>query len=221
MKPIHIMSSGAFGEEVAEQFSKRYQNTAVTALPEPMYLLPSDRFPSARLHIFASWKSSSYISKQLDQLFFKWREPWLPITMDHPYVRIGPLVIPGEGPCFHCFESRSLQHSPVPQYVRKMDDYYHRHPDAGPKGYLRSFAGWSAVFASTIIKSIDKDAPSSAGSIWQMNMLTRESFSSKTVGIHGCPRCGLKRPEENRSVAQLSESLQSLLGGRRGEALTK
>ncbi|KJJ41555.1 hypothetical protein UM89_12605 [Bacillus subtilis] len=221
MKPIHIMTTGDFGREVAQQLSKKIDNIVITPLNEPLYLLPSDRFPSARLHIFASWKSSSFISKQLDQLCFKWNEPWLPITMDHPYIRIGPLVIPGEGPCYHCFESRYLQHSPVPQYVKKIDTYYHSHPDAGPKGFLRSFAGWSAIFASTVIKSIDENELSQSGRVWKLNMLTRESFSSQTISVHGCPRCGLKRPEENRSVKHLSENLQPLLSQRRGEVLMK
>ncbi|AWK96227.1 TOMM precursor leader peptide-binding protein [Bacillus velezensis] len=214
MKPIHLITTGSFGEEISKQFIKRHQDTKVTALNENFHILPSDQFPSARLHVFAAWRPSACISKQLDRLFFQWKEPWLPIIMEHPYLRIGPLIIPGKGPCFHCFHARLLQHSPVPEYLKKIDDHYAKHPEAGPKGYLRSFAGWSAAFVSIVLKSME-DGESLAGSMWQTNVLTRDSFRSNTIGVHGCPRCGLKRSEKSRSVDKLFESLQPLLGERR------
>ncbi|WZX99234.1 TOMM precursor leader peptide-binding protein [Bacillus sp. FSL W7-1360] len=203
MKPIHIIAVGKFGLEVATQIEKRVGHTVVTEMPERLPLLPSDRFPVARLHILASWKPVSSLSKMMDNLSFAWNVPWIPIVLNHPQLQIGPVVTPKEGPCFHCYEKRVLQHSPFPGHIHAMHHYYDQTPTAGPKGYVRAFAGWSAshiLYIDSILTIGDEDV---SGCLWQMDVLTRESCRSLVVGVHGCPRCGLGRSEKDRSVDQL------------------
>ncbi|AVQ98349.1 TOMM precursor leader peptide-binding protein [Oceanobacillus sp. M65] len=214
MKPIHIITVGSFGKEVAERISQRDEKVVVTELEGYQYFLPTDRFPSAKIHIFASDKPLSRLSKHLDIIFSKWKEPWLPIIQEHPYVRIGPFVIPDEEGCYHCFESRYLQHSSNPSHVKALYDYYSSNPMSAPKGYLPGFAGFVASYAWNLIQKFDQKDFSMAGKVYQLNMLSRTSLSSKVISVHGCPRCGFERDPKMASIDLLAKSIKPVLDSR-------
>lgn len=215
MKPTHIITVGSFGEEIAERMKQKDSDLVVTRLEDYHYFIPSDRFPSAKIHIFACDKPLSRMAKHLDIIFSNWKEPWLLITQEHPYVRIGPFVIPDEEGCYHCFESRYLQNSSNAANVKALYDYYSAKPLESPKGYLPGFAGIAASFTGNLIKRLDNNGYPLSGTVYQLNMLTRSSFSSKVVSVHGCPRCGGKRDLKSRSVDMLSRSIQPVLDRRK------
>jgi hypothetical protein len=50
-----------------------------------------------------------------------------------------------------------------------------------------------------------------AGQVWLLNTNQRGAVSSEVVGIHGCPRCGLKRDEATRSFLALRREVADLL----------
>ena len=54
------------------------------------------------------------------------------------------------------------------------------------------------------------ETPWIGGQIWQMDMLTQQVTLSQVVGVHGCPRCGLRRPAEERTFAPLEKELAYL-----------
>ncbi|OAJ76157.1 hypothetical protein AYJ08_19960 [Brevibacillus sp. SKDU10] len=211
MKPIHVIAVGTFGTEVANQIVSRAPETVVTHMPATYTQLPTHLFPVARIHVLASWRAVSQLSNQMDEYSYRWKIPWLPVVMDHPYLRIGPFVDTSEGACYHCFEKRYLQHSPTPEYIDALNSYYDAHPEAGPKGFLRVFASLSAAQVIHLEKCYRQESTSISGSLWQINILTSEPLQTQVIGVHGCPRCGLGRQEEDRSVAQLRVDLKNLI----------
>ena len=40
-----------------------------------------------------------------------WRDPFLPAWQDGHDLQVGPLVVPGRGPCFSCYQARERQHA--------------------------------------------------------------------------------------------------------------
>ncbi len=212
MKPLHVIAVGEFGSAVADAISQRIPDALVTRVSEKAVVLPSDQFPVARMHVLAAWRPVAWMAKTMDKLAHSWNVPWIPVVLDHPYLRIGPVVAPKAGPCYHCFEIRYMQHSPITAHVQSMQQHYDRFPEAGPKGYLRPIAILAGAQAVLLDKRLTAGEAGLAGSVWQMNALNREGFRSQTVGVHGCPRCGLGRPEETRSVDMLSEDLKRIVG---------
>lgn len=220
MKPIHIITVGGFGEEVAARFLQRDPSILVTKLETTNYTLQIHQFPSARLHIFVCDKPLSSFAKLLDNIFYNWKEPWLLMTQEHPYLRIGPFIIPGKKSCYHCFEARYLQHSTKPSHIKALYDYYSLHPFASPKGFLPGFAGIVTSYTWNIIKRFDQQDYSMAGDVYQIHMLKRTSFCAKVLNVHGCARCTPDRNWKTSSVDMLAKHITPLLKSRSSKEVT-
>jgi bacteriocin biosynthesis cyclodehydratase domain-containing protein len=140
-----------------------------------------------------------------------WRTPFIEAVMETPQLRVGPVVVPGKGACHACAERRALQHSPRPNEHRALREFYDANPEQGPQGFLPAFAEIAAVRLAQFVRQIGKDPVSVAGQVWRLNTIHRETVGSKVVGVHGCPRCGLKRDEATRSFASLRYEVAGLL----------
>src|SRR5262249_38102475 len=55
------------------------------------------------------WRPSPALCGRSDELAFEYRRPWLPIIMDHPHLRVGPLVVPGHRACLSRLAARPAQ----------------------------------------------------------------------------------------------------------------
>lgn len=212
MKSLHILAEGPFGRGVAEQLMCRVDDAASTLIPEKDHHFQASRFPLAKVHVFVASRPVSRLFKTMDTLAHNWKTPWLPVVLEHPYLRIGPFIEPTRGEsCYHCFERRYLQHHLTPDYLQALYHYYDHTPTAGPKGHLKVFTGLAAAHTTGLLNRYHFDGTSVIDDVWQINLLTRESIRSKVVGIHGCPRCGLGREESDRSVRNLVADLDYLL----------
>ena len=127
--------------------------------------------------------------------------------MEAPHLRVGPLVVPGSGACRSCHEKRTLQHSSRPAQLEALWNYYDANPGLGPQGYLAPFAEIAALRLAQFVDELDQNPAAAAGSVWEIDVVSRLTKTGKVVGIHGCPRCGLGRDESTRSFAEMLEEL--------------
>jgi bacteriocin biosynthesis cyclodehydratase domain-containing protein len=204
---VSLISAGPFGAAVAHHLSNLRKDVSETPWAEGP-IQPA----MARVTILAAWRPLPLLCEQLDELSFQWQRPFVPVMTESAVLRIGPVVVPGRGPCWHCWEQRSRQHSKWPAAEQDLREYYAANPQAGPRGYLEPFAVIAAARAAQIIEELDssQEVP---GYIWQIDMMTREIITSVVAGVHDCPRCGLHRslPElgyekMERELAYLWES---------------
>jgi bacteriocin biosynthesis cyclodehydratase domain-containing protein len=167
----------------------------------------------ARAYVVAAWRPVPVLCELLDRVSHEAQRPFIPLILESTVIRLGPIVIPGEGGCWNCWMRRCKQHSVRPKEDEAVLRHYSSDTYVGPQGYLEPFALLSAARISQTIDTLDSSPHSCkklAGSIWQVDVLTRDMTTSTVIGVHGCPRCGLQRPEIDRSFADLQRELKYL-----------
>jgi bacteriocin biosynthesis cyclodehydratase domain-containing protein len=154
------------------------------------------------------------VCELLDRRCHEERRPFVPLVADAAVLRLGPIVVPGHGSCWGCWLRRFKQHAQWPAQRAALLQHYAARPDAGPRGHLEPFALLAAARLSEVIDGLDASCEL-AGRLWQMDMLTRDVVTSVVVGVHDCPRCGLRRSPPLRTVEELRRSLAYLWDGER------
>lgn len=207
-KAVHVLQVGPFGNGIAEYLTALRGDVVVTSVTNDILPLP-DVWPVSRMMVVASWRQAPTLCELVDELSHKWQRPFIPLILDSTEMRIGPVVVPGSGCCWRCWMRRQRQHASWPEARVALQEHYANHPQSGPKGYLEPFARMGAARLSAIIDDMDAEIDL-AGTIWQIDTLTRRITTSMAVGVHGCPQCGMQRPEAARSVAALQSDLAYL-----------
>jgi bacteriocin biosynthesis cyclodehydratase domain-containing protein len=203
---IHVLAVGAFGERTADILKQLLPNVIATLPRQDNSTLPA-MWPVARINVLIAWRPVPRLYRVFDTLSHHWKTPFISATLEAPHLRVGPVVVPGLGACYDCYEKRVLQHSTRPAEHTAAQKFYDDNPAAGPLGYLIPFTEMAAIRTTQIIRQLDEAPEAVAGKVWQLNAISRQIVHSEVVGMHGCMRCGLKRSEAARGF----ESLQSEL----------
>ncbi|MGH9898091.1 MAG: TOMM precursor leader peptide-binding protein [Pyrinomonadaceae bacterium] len=211
VEPVHLLSVGTFGRVVADYLRMFREDISETAAEDYKLLLSETRktWPIARITVIAAWRPVLELCELLDDFSHEWQRPFVPLVLDAKALRLGPVVIPGRGSCWHCWSRRLNQHSAWTNAEAALLQHYKSNPDSGPRGYLEPFAMMAATRIAHIIDALDS-SQAMPGHIWQIDMMTREITTSTVVGIHDCPRCGLHRPAPTRSFAEMQSELAYL-----------
>lgn len=199
---VHLLSVGPFGNAVAE-YLRRFRNdvTETTVTDES-----SVRLEIARITAVAAWRPVPKLCERLNELSFQWQRPFVPLIVESAALRLGPLVIPGRGACWRCWEQRSKQHSEWLLAQSALSQHYSANPDVGPQGYLAPFAMMAATRIAEAIEDLDSSS-AVAGYVWQIDMISRAITTGVVVGVHDCPRCGLHRRTSELSFAEMERDL--------------
>jgi bacteriocin biosynthesis cyclodehydratase domain-containing protein len=202
--PVHLLAVGALGRDVAERITREIDEAVITRVGDRGS--PPAAWPVARLHVLCAWRHVEGLADQIDECAHAWGVPWLPVVVEHPRLRVGPLVIPGAGPCYRCFRLRLAQHDPHASVASALVARYERDPWAGPAGHLPGHALLAAASALRAVYELD-GATACAGRVRELNLLTQDTRSASVVGVHGCERCGSGRDERDRSWRALRDDL--------------
>ena len=168
------------------------------------------RPPEPRLTVLAAWRRMPRLAREFDEEAFRTGRPWLPVTIDHPVLEIGPVVVPGTGPCHGCYRDRTAQHDPAREFRATVDAHFDQDPAAGPAGYLPSTALLAAAVVLDIAERLRTAPEDEAGRVRQIDVPTQAVCSGRVVGVHACPRCGLGRDETTRSFDRLPALLKGV-----------
>ncbi len=206
--PVHLLTLGGFGQAVGIYL--RALRTDILETKQASEMFPfSAPWPVARMRVVAAWRPVQALCRQLDELSYKSGQPFVPLVLDSTLLQLGPIVVPGFGPCWGCSARRNRQQSSSPTATDALHDFYDRDWKAGPKGYLGPFALMAAGRISETIDAIDY-ATAHPGEVWQIDLLTRKVIVGRTVGIDGCLQCGLGRQPANRGFSDLQRELSYL-----------
>ena len=85
-----VMPTGQFGARVAAIVAAQYQDCAVV----PDGAVDEAFSAPARVVVAAMWRPSPALCERADVLSFSAVRPWLPVTLDHLAIHIGPVVVP-------------------------------------------------------------------------------------------------------------------------------
>jgi bacteriocin biosynthesis cyclodehydratase domain-containing protein len=207
MYQLIVCPVGPFGHAVADRLRELRDDVHITNEVDV-----DDGPPGSRLRLLAAWRRTPALEQAFDEESFRSGRPWLPVTLDHPALEIGPLVVPGFGACHGCYRRRIAQHDPAGAVSSAVGRHYDEHADAGPAGYLPSTALLAAAAAAEMVDRLRVAPEAEAGRVLQIDVPTQRLRSGRAVGVHGCRRCGLGRDETTRSYERLPALLQGVWG---------
>ncbi|WP_018680253.1 TOMM precursor leader peptide-binding protein [Actinokineospora enzanensis] len=140
------------------------------------------------------------LSARADELAFRHGVAWLPVVVEHPVVRVGPLVRPPHGPCADCFRRRQAQHDTRGRESAALAAAYRRDPGLGPTGHLPHHVRLVAAVARHAMATGLPD-----GELLSVWLLDHEITTARVLPCHDCPRCGAPGP--TRSITAFARLL--------------
>lgn len=155
----------------------------------------------------ALWRRYTGECGMLDDVCGRQRVPWSSAVLEGATLVGGPVVSPGRGACYACYRKRWLTHSAVPEREQVLDQAYARDPSLGVPGFLPSVA---AIAAAGLLLDRDEHA-AAAGRVRTVDLLRCQVEETRTVRVHGCPRCSPKEEPGQRYVSRLVPALKDLL----------
>jgi bacteriocin biosynthesis cyclodehydratase domain-containing protein len=206
LKKVSLISVGDFGKSVASHLNSFFPQLGEASdnnIPD------RDSEPAPDLCILVSWRPVPALCDSLDCFAFTRRRPFIPLIVDSSVLCLGPVIVPGLSGCWRCWEQRMLQHSKASSHRAVLQRSYDSQPEAGPAGYLESFALLGAARIAELLGSRDA-IENAAGQIWRMDLFSTEISMGQLIGVDNCDRCGLGRNLRDRTYAELRENLSFL-----------
>lgn len=205
---VTLLGLGEFGEHVVAllRSSARWR-VMVTGGIADAYAQDS------RAVIAAMWRPCPAICEEADALAFRHQQPWLPVVMDHPHVRVGPVVVPGRGACFGCFTARCNHRDGQPDVTDALHAAFDRDPGFGPLGYLDHHARLAAALAEMALGDLSADwLAAAAGQVLTFNVYRGDIRRHPVTACFDCTRCSV--PAAGRSHQAIAGLLSGLAAHR-------
>jgi bacteriocin biosynthesis cyclodehydratase domain-containing protein len=209
---VRIVSVGSFGCAVSKYLSRfvcRFEEISA----DGDLVASTLASPIGHIIVLAAWRPVPALCEKLNCVSYETRTPFIPLIIDGPVLRLGPIVQPGTGGCWTCWTHRVAQHNGMFKDHSALMEFYNGNPSRGPSGFLEPVAMIGAAQVARTVRALvalDEHIP---GSIWQMDMFTRHVSHGLLVGVDGCDKCGLNRCLITRSYAAIKEQLTSLWQG--------
>lgn len=203
MSDIHVCYSGAFGELTASILTGMASDISAACVAQG-----SIQLPAARAYVFASWRPAMAICTILNAHCYRTQSVFVPAVVEDFVLRIGPIIVPGTSACWECWVARFLQHDLAPSRRTALWRHYDDNPDSGPIGYLNGYAATAAARIASAIRGAQDS--SAAGSVWEMDMLSRQIVTGTLCGVDGCTYCGQMHDPKTRSYAAVRTALSYL-----------
>lgn len=198
-----LVGIGASGRAITDAVRPFTPDASTVEVEETRRLQPAE-LPVADTYVVAFWKPLPTLLFQFDEQVWQWGKRWVPIVHEHPEVLVGPVSGPGTPACATCLALRRNQHLPTAELASEVRAAEEQDLALGPRGMLPSVAALAGAAAWSLL---DGPSPGRDSAYVLINVITGGVLQGRTVGLHGCPRCGLGEDERSRSTAAFHELL--------------
>ncbi|MDH2392158.1 TOMM precursor leader peptide-binding protein [Streptomyces sp. HNM0663] len=186
-EPTHVLWTGTFGRSVADHLSR---TAGWRSSPADVHGRRSAEWPPAAFRVVALWRHESALLARVARLHAAWGTAWLPVVQEYPVIRVGPLVVPGEGSCYSCYLRRRAQHDQGRPVTQALETAFDAAPENGVTGYTDAQALIAAGVTADLVSRHLTERTVAPGHVVFYNVLTRSLFADTVLGVHGCPECG-------------------------------
>jgi molybdopterin-synthase adenylyltransferase len=131
------------------------------------------------------------------------RIKWLAVSLSRQQGVIGPMVIPGETPCYRCYKLREKSNATHLQEYEVFDEYLRNNPDHNVKqGSLRPFESiLGSVAALEVVHALTQLAdPKSVGSLVVFDFASLALETHPILRLPRCPSCSPTRGKPKRKI---------------------
>lgn len=210
MKPLFVLTVGEFGHAVGRRLAALLPDRDVrTAALPASAAQAAELVRSASALAVATWRPHAEACRWIDDAAHDAVVPWTLTELHGTRLTCGPVVAPGHGPCYHCYQRRWASHHPAPEREMVLERAYARDPALGLPGFITPLVHIAAASLAE-----DLAAPERlAGRLRLVDVVTAAVQETAVLGIHACPRCGLKHdgPPGSRFITHLAPAVEELL----------
>ncbi|MFI2458133.1 TOMM precursor leader peptide-binding protein [Streptomyces sp. NPDC019539] len=148
----------------------------------------ASRWPHAQTRVVATWRPEATLFDEVARLHNACRTSWLPIVYEYPAIRVGPLVVPGEGPCSRCYARRRVQHDRNAVGTAALNASLAADPRRGVTGFTDAQARIAAALGVELLNRY-RAGRVQPGRTTFYNVLTRNLVTDTVTAVHGCREC--------------------------------
>lgn len=185
---IGVIATGEFGRDVCAHLAD-HECAIFHPLQLEMFGSLAARHQLEELElngiVFVMWRPFDADCEQVDDFAFSAGIPWFPMVLDHPFLNIGPWLVPPDGPCFRCMGTRLSQHTAARSRRARIREAYDSNPEWGGYGHLPGHV----QLACGLIKKAVEGKMESVPDLIRYDLLTGVFSRHRVVARHGCPRC--------------------------------
>jgi bacteriocin biosynthesis cyclodehydratase domain-containing protein len=218
---VRIVAEGLFGGEVAEHLSTLLHGDGRTAQVAhgPLGARLADFMTGGAACVRISWRDIGDEFDEFADAATAAGRPFLPVAFAHPYVRVGPAVVPGLAPCHACYSARVRQFADEGDSVNdECEQALSRDARLGVTGYPPHVAAMAAGLALAMLGPVDDAcAQVRVGQLARIDCGTDVIRTWRVTPVHGCLACGPLTNDEARAKAR-RDRLRSLARPATGEA---
>lgn len=184
---LTIASTGPFGERISNFLAAgRPGCREISAHGSEL----TNAFADSSMVVLALWRPDQELCESTDALSFQHQVPWLPVIMEHPVIRVGPMIRPPFGPCFGCYARRRLQHDRDSWASAVLGWAYAADHAWGPGGYLPHHARLAAALTRDVInRPAVRHQGLVADEVTTIRLLTGGFHTRPVIACPGCDRC--------------------------------
>jgi bacteriocin biosynthesis cyclodehydratase domain-containing protein len=186
---VLLVSSGRIGAFAAECLSKYAAITAITILDGPVELSGHDCVA------LAVDRPYPLLADRLDAACYASGVPWCGATMLAHVAEVGPMVIPGETPCYGCWARRRAAQAEDPALADLIEEMGCRSKGRWFEGELPALTRQAAALlvfeVLQLVKGRDTPPPNGMGDYWRLDALTGENTRHLYASVSQCARCGI------------------------------
>jgi len=183
-RPLLVADVGGFGEQVAHLLSTgglaaqriRQEDLAEAFAARPAAVVLAAQHPMPAL------------CGRVDALAWRHGVPWLPVVTEDLLLRVGPWVVPDQGPCFDCYLARRVQHDDQASITGALRQAHEADAGSGPRGFLPQHARTAAGLLHCLLGGPD-GVTARPGSVTSVSLRHGEIDTRPVLRCHGCRRC--------------------------------
>lgn len=198
MQNLALFTEGTFGTAVAGRLAATVSGVQVLPL-----VARGESFQAcisgASFVGVALWRQYADEIDRLDEACAREGISWSGVVLEGTKLRCGPIVKPGDGPCYACYRKRWLTHAAFPDREQALDAAYATNPALGIRGYTPSSVRIAAAALLLDWEQFDQ-AP---GRVRWIDLLQCTVEESRVIRVHGCPRCSPQNAPGERYVREL------------------
>ncbi|SFD91940.1 TOMM precursor leader peptide-binding protein [Roseivivax sediminis] len=167
-------------------------------------------FAEADFVAVAAWRPDAGGFMAVEEAARRTGTPWSLAVLTGTHLSVGPLTHPGRPGCYGCHVKRAGTHHRAPGRQSVLEQFYRKHPEAGPEGFTRPMVS----LAANALKGDAAAGLHQAGRLRIVDVLTGQVTLTKVLPVHGCPSCFADRAQAQpgaRFVRDLAPALSEIL----------
>ena len=191
-----LLAAGGFGHRVAAALAAELVADPAAGSARVLDVVEapwSAHWPAGDRYVLCTDRPRPRTAERVDAAAAVWGRPWFTVALDHPDLRVGPVVQPGRTACHGCFEARRRQHAGArAEALAALEEHHCDEAAPGVGGYADHHVTAAVALARLVLDELaagPADGGTWAGTVTTLGTVQAELRRHRVVAADRCERC--------------------------------